>query len=158
MMVGLELIVDDLPFCGSKQGYRGAGRYVLPLEDRKGSPNFRVKVLPVVPGYYPPTMECEVCHVDDKVAVAKALAQQTALEQRTGLSANRIENAVRGPLSGVRVDLFMDETEPGRRETKPFEDRVHKAGGTVGIPITLGETRIYSATSRVLEEVRRLLP
>ena len=156
MLVGLELIVDDLPFCGSKQGYRGAGRYVLPL-DRKGSSNFRVKILPVAPGYFPPTMECDVCYVNDKGAVAKALAQQTALEQRTGLSASRIEAMFVGRCL-VAPNLFMDETEPGRRETKPFEDRVRKAGGTVEIPIQLGETRIYSATPRVLDEVRRLLP
>jgi hypothetical protein len=151
-----ELVIEDLPFCGSRQGYRGAGSYVIPLERSKGSPNFRVKLLPVVPGYFPPTMECEICYVDDKVAVAKALALQTALEQRTGLSANRIEAMFVTPCLTV-PNLFMDETEPPRRETKPFEDRIRKAGGTVGIPIALGETRIYLATPRVLDEVRQLL-
>jgi hypothetical protein len=159
---GTKIDVEDLPFCAPKgmlndkpnpgQGYRGAGRYVIPLKriepgPMESGPRFRVKMLPIVPGYYAPMTECEFYYGKDKGAVSKALSQVT------GVPAGRIEAMFDEP-SLLVPNLPFYFTDP-----KAFEEldgRIRKAGGRIAIPPEPGETRIYPATPQVLEEVRQL--
>jgi hypothetical protein len=157
--IGKSIVVEDLPFCAPKgmlddkpypgQGYRGAGRYVIPLQRIEPGPRYRVKVLPIVPGYYPMTAECEVFRGKDKGEVSKVLSQTT------GVSADRIEAMFVGESLLVPNLPFYFAAD-----AKPFQDfqkRIANATGSVALPAEPAETRIYWATPQVIEEVRRLV-
>ena len=126
---------------------------MIPLNRVDSGSKFRVKMLPIVPGYFAPTSECEVLWGFDKQSVSKTLAQET------GAPAARIEHifeakAALGATSILVPNLPFYFTS---KEFKEFQDRILKAGGGVAIPAEPGESRIYLATPQVLEETRRLL-
>ena len=114
-------------------------------------------MLPIVPGYFATTSECEVDWDIDKESVAKALARET------GAPAARIERLFEAKAElkekGILVPNlpFYFAATKDFPAMKDFQDRIAKAGGRVGIPAEPGESRIYWATPQVLEEVRALL-
>jgi hypothetical protein len=151
IVAGAKVTVDDLLFCGRLNGYRGEGSYVIPLKRVDPGSTYRVKMLPIVPGYYAPTSECEVDWGIDKESVAKALARET------GAPAARIERLFEAKAALKERGIVVPNLPFYFTATKEFQDRIAKAGGKVRIPAEPGESRIYRATPQVLEEVRALL-
>ena len=151
---GEKILVDDLLFVGRKQGYRGAGSYVIPLKRIDGGSSFRVKMLPIVPGYYAPTTECEVLYGDNMEAVSKALSIETGAPAASILRLFEARAALgaKGILVPNLPFYFL-----GTKEFDEFQKRIRKADGRVAIPAEPGETRIYWATPQVVDEARRLL-
>jgi hypothetical protein len=139
-----SVLIEDLPFCGPKQGYQSKGLYVIPLHRLEPGPIFRVKMLPIVPGYYPMTSECSVSYGDDKTAVSRVLSETT------GVSKERVEEMFDKP------SILVPNLPFYFGDSKQFDSRIRKAGGHVDTAEP-GETRIYRATWQVLNDVQRLL-
>ena len=109
-------------------------------------------MLPIVPGYYAPTSECEVNWGIDKESVARTLSRAT------GAPAARIERLFEARAALGAKGILVPNLPFYFTVTKEFQERIAKAGGRVEIPAEPGESRIYWATPQVLEETRRLLP
>ena len=110
-------------------------------------------MLPIVPGYYPPTSECEVD------LGHRQGGRREGVVARDGRAGGTHRAAVRGQgrtrCEGTR--RAESAVLLHREDMKEFRESIDKAGGQRRNPAEPGESRIYFATPQVLNETRQLL-
>lgn len=136
-----KIAIVDLPFITAKQGWTGAGSYLVPLtwnKTDKDNPTYHVTVLPPVPGYYPSTATVRLR--------AGSPSNKTLLEllqKFTGLEPELVEASLKQLPADVRRNVPV-------REAEAFAEAARKAGASVDlIP---AEARIYPATKSILSQ------
>lgn len=147
-VAGQTLEIDDLPFHGPAHGWRGPGKYLLPLERVVAGELTidAVHALPIVPGYQPSASRVDVVLGKDAGAAVKALAELTGVPESV-LSAMAVSPVI--PLSNVPIVL--------ERDREQFESQLKRVGARME-RLRFAESRIHLATPASIAEAERLVP
>lgn len=157
-LAGKQIVVEGLPDCGPRQGWAGAGSYLLPLTKEKvgRSHVFLVTPLPISPGYSPQLGTVILDGVGkNKDKVAELVARYTG---RNEVPAKAMDKGV------LRRNVLWPREEEDLDKHKNFPE------GTVQeMVLTLREagaqalarkeeTRIYRANQEALEQWEEIKP
>jgi hypothetical protein len=144
-LAGQALELKELAFFSAKQGWLGAGDYVIPITRHNGGqPEDHVTLLPLSPGFYPSTSEVTIDVSDSGRNLAANVAELV------DVPAPRLRELFKSTI----VTLWH---VPGRtvEELKTLDQAIEKSGGKMK-EARLAESRIYPATPDVLEQVSRI--
>jgi len=144
-LTGQALELKELAFFSAKQGWLGAGEYVIPLTRRNGGqPADHVTLLPLSPGFYPSTLEVTI----DVTNGGRNLAAHIA--ELVDVPVPRLRELFKS----TNVTLWH---VPWRtvEELEMLDQAIEKSGGKM-TEKRRAESRIYRATPDVIEQVNRL--
>ncbi len=136
-LVGQQLQIKGLADCGSAQGWRGSGEYILPLTKRDSTNDYEITPVPLSPGYVPMYVTVELERVGpEKEQVAAVWSELTG--ERTAPAA--------GARRGNVPRHLAEDVKRGLERAK------------ASVRLLEGETRIYRATHDALEQLNDLKP
>jgi hypothetical protein len=139
---GSQLVVHALADCGPKQGWRGAGEYLVPLTGRRAvaGASYEVTPLPISPGYNPEYVSLE-------------LVQEGPNKEKVAELMNKALGPAPGKDAADQAPRRARHNIP-RHEADPLKRQLEMEGATVRI--AAGEQRIYRATSDALAQLEEL--
>jgi hypothetical protein len=147
-LAGAALEIDDLPFHSARQGWQGAGTYLLPITRKQVEKLTidQITPLPIVPGYFPSASEVTLSVGKQPAAMAKLFSELTGVSQR------RLEEMFAQP-----VVVVSNVPVRSPQESRDLRERIEAAGGTLA-RLEPAESRIYRATDDVLSQLRQVRP
>jgi hypothetical protein len=147
---GVELVIADLVFIGPKQGYRGAGSYLVPVLRRQQSEQvlYEVTPLPLSPGFFPRLNTIELENPGPQADQLRDLIARV-FPERAAAAKDLIDKAVAAPqvlaknVEDEAADKFQHDAQALGARLRTLKDG----------SLPRQETRVYKTTEDALRQL-----